>query len=143
MFHPLSLDLNLSWWTEFNKKCNCMICFRIHTGGELLQVDSQASDALLKKLWHHSDAIMCCSLKTNVMNILLLNINFFFVSYGNSFLLTCLNFIGGKLNLSVIWFLSYTWPSKTLVMLHPGKLTELVEFYCRHLQFSRLQTRLG
>ncbi|XP_011038886.1 PREDICTED: homeobox-leucine zipper protein ATHB-14-like isoform X1 [Populus euphratica] len=40
--------------------------YRIHTGGELFRVDSQAGDALLKQLWHHSDAIMCCSLKTNV-----------------------------------------------------------------------------
>ncbi|XVF75066.1 hypothetical protein PTKIN_Ptkin13bG0158700 [Pterospermum kingtungense] len=39
--------------------------YRIHTGGELLRVDSEAGDALLKQLWHHSDAIMCCSLKTN------------------------------------------------------------------------------
>ncbi|XP_022716449.1 homeobox-leucine zipper protein ATHB-14-like [Durio zibethinus] len=39
--------------------------YRAHTGGELLRVDSQAGDALLKQLWHHSDAIMCCSLKTN------------------------------------------------------------------------------
>ncbi|KAL4386411.1 hypothetical protein GQ457_09G000480 [Hibiscus cannabinus] len=39
--------------------------YRIHRGGELLRADSQADDALLKQLWHHSDAIMCCSLKTN------------------------------------------------------------------------------
>ncbi|GMI93202.1 ARABIDOPSIS THALIANA HOMEOBOX PROTEIN 14, PHABULOSA 1D, PHABULOSA [Hibiscus trionum] len=39
--------------------------YRIHTGGELLRADSRAGDALLKQLWHHSDAIMCCSLKTN------------------------------------------------------------------------------
>ncbi|XP_044507645.1 homeobox-leucine zipper protein ATHB-14-like [Mangifera indica] len=39
--------------------------YRIHTGGELFRVDTQAGDALLKQLWHHSDAIMCCSLKTN------------------------------------------------------------------------------
>ncbi|KAF9666577.1 hypothetical protein SADUNF_Sadunf16G0243300 [Salix dunnii] len=39
--------------------------YRIHTGGELFRAESQAGDALLKQLWHHSDAIMCCSLKTN------------------------------------------------------------------------------
>ncbi|KDP34935.1 hypothetical protein JCGZ_09223 [Jatropha curcas] len=39
--------------------------YRIHTGGDLFRVDSQAGDALLKQLWNHSDAIMCCSLKTN------------------------------------------------------------------------------
>lgn len=43
-------------------------CFRVHTGGELLQAaaESSAGDAILKQLWHHSDAIMCCSVKTNV-----------------------------------------------------------------------------
>lgn len=42
---------------------------RIHTGGDLFRVDSQAGDAVLKQLWHHSDAIMCCSLKTNVRTL--------------------------------------------------------------------------
>ncbi|PSS28967.1 Homeobox-leucine zipper protein [Actinidia chinensis var. chinensis] len=32
--------------------------YRIHTGGELLRVDAQVGDAVLKQLWHHSDAIM-------------------------------------------------------------------------------------
>ncbi|TQD70251.1 hypothetical protein C1H46_044211, partial [Malus baccata] len=39
--------------------------FRIHTGGELFRVDISSSDAILKQLWRHSDAIMCCSVKTN------------------------------------------------------------------------------
>ncbi|CAL9751357.1 unnamed protein product [Musa acuminata subsp. burmannicoides] len=39
--------------------------YRAHTGVDLLRVDSQASDLLLKLLWHHSDAIMCCSLKAS------------------------------------------------------------------------------
>ncbi|GMY38079.1 homeobox-leucine zipper protein ATHB-14-like isoform X1 [Fagus crenata] len=39
--------------------------YRIHTGGELFRVESQASDAILKQLWLHSDAILCCSVKTN------------------------------------------------------------------------------
>ncbi|MCL7041516.1 hypothetical protein MKW94_012628, partial [Papaver nudicaule] len=40
--------------------------YRFHTGMELLQVDPQASgDTLLKSLWHHTDAIMCCSMKSN------------------------------------------------------------------------------
>lgn len=43
------------------------LSFRIHVGVELLQADSQSGDAMLKKLWHHSDAIMCCSVKTNVI----------------------------------------------------------------------------
>ncbi|XP_054778818.1 homeobox-leucine zipper protein ATHB-14-like [Prosopis cineraria] len=39
--------------------------YRIHTGGEIFHVESTASDAILKQLWHHSDAIMCCSVKAN------------------------------------------------------------------------------
>ncbi|XP_061339741.1 homeobox-leucine zipper protein ATHB-14-like isoform X3 [Gastrolobium bilobum] len=38
--------------------------YRIHTGAELFRVESTAGDAILKQLWHHSDAIMCCSVKT-------------------------------------------------------------------------------
>ncbi|XP_052179852.1 homeobox-leucine zipper protein HOX32-like [Diospyros lotus] len=39
--------------------------YRVHTGQDLLRVDTQASDAVLKQLWHHSDAIMCCTVKLN------------------------------------------------------------------------------
>ncbi|KAM0937272.1 putative transcription factor & lipid binding HD-SAD family [Dioscorea sansibarensis] len=39
--------------------------YRFHTGVELLRADTQAGDSLLKLLWHHSDAIMCCSLKAS------------------------------------------------------------------------------
>ncbi|KAL6500600.1 Homeobox-leucine zipper protein ATHB-14 [Orobanche hederae] len=39
--------------------------FSTHTGGELVQVNSPAGDAVLKQLWRHSDAIMCCSVKMN------------------------------------------------------------------------------
>ncbi|KAE9591586.1 hypothetical protein Lal_00038919 [Lupinus albus] len=39
--------------------------YRIHTGAELFHVESTSGDAILKQLWHHSDAIMCCSVKTN------------------------------------------------------------------------------
>ncbi|OIV91820.1 hypothetical protein TanjilG_14399 [Lupinus angustifolius] len=39
--------------------------YRIHTGAELFRVESTSSDAILKQLWHHSDAIMCCSVKPN------------------------------------------------------------------------------
>ncbi|PON54767.1 Octamer-binding transcription factor [Parasponia andersonii] len=39
--------------------------YRIHTGGDIFQVDSPSGDAVLKRLWHHSNAIMCCSVKTN------------------------------------------------------------------------------
>ncbi|KAJ8470137.1 hypothetical protein OPV22_024480 [Ensete ventricosum] len=37
--------------------------YRAHTGLEILREGSQTSDSLLKLLWHHSDAIMCCSSK--------------------------------------------------------------------------------
>lgn len=43
--------------------------YRIHTSAELFKVESMASDTILKQLWHHSDAIMCCSIKTNVIII--------------------------------------------------------------------------
>ncbi|KAE9594832.1 hypothetical protein Lal_00013251 [Lupinus albus] len=39
--------------------------YRIHTGAELFRVELTSGDAILKQLWHHSDAIMCCSVKTN------------------------------------------------------------------------------
>ncbi|KGN65925.1 hypothetical protein Csa_023222 [Cucumis sativus] len=39
--------------------------YRIHSGAELFQVESQSGDAILKQLWHHSDTILCCSVKTN------------------------------------------------------------------------------
>lgn len=41
-------------------------CFRVHTGEELLGADLRADGALLKQLWHHHDAIMCCSVVENV-----------------------------------------------------------------------------
>ncbi|CAL9066792.1 unnamed protein product [Musa banksii] len=43
--------------------------YRAHTGVELFQVDSQANDSLLKLLWHHPDAVMCCSLKARIQHI--------------------------------------------------------------------------
>ncbi|CAN0911578.1 Homeobox-leucine zipper protein HOX32 [Linum grandiflorum] len=39
--------------------------FRAHTGRDLFNGDPESGDALLKQLWHNSDSIMCCSLKTN------------------------------------------------------------------------------
>jgi len=32
---------------------------------DLLRSDSLAGDMMLKHLWHHQDAILCCSLKVN------------------------------------------------------------------------------
>ena len=40
--------------------------YRFHTGVELFPTDSQDGDPLLKLLWQHSDAIMCCSLKASL-----------------------------------------------------------------------------
>lgn len=37
--------------------------YRCFLGVELLKCSGEGSDAVLKSLWHHSDAIMCCSLK--------------------------------------------------------------------------------
>ncbi|KAG6475629.1 hypothetical protein ZIOFF_064857 [Zingiber officinale] len=42
--------------------------YRVQSGVELFRVESQATDALVKLLWHHSDAIMCCSLKASAIN---------------------------------------------------------------------------
>ncbi|CAA6669920.1 unnamed protein product [Spirodela intermedia] len=40
--------------------------YRFHTGVELLKTaDPPAGDSLLKLMWHHPDAIMCCSFKSN------------------------------------------------------------------------------
>ncbi|XP_020215009.1 homeobox-leucine zipper protein ATHB-14 [Cajanus cajan] len=39
--------------------------YRLHTCTELFRVESTSGDAILKQLWHHSDAILCCSIKTN------------------------------------------------------------------------------
>ena len=41
--------------------------YRFHTGVELFRAGSHAGgDTLLKLLWQHSDAIMCCSLKASL-----------------------------------------------------------------------------
>ncbi|KAL8522099.1 hypothetical protein ACS0TY_012302 [Phlomoides rotata] len=37
--------------------------YRFFLGVELLKPAAEESDSLLKTLWHHSDAVMCCSLK--------------------------------------------------------------------------------
>ncbi|XP_062014996.1 homeobox-leucine zipper protein REVOLUTA [Rosa rugosa] len=38
--------------------------YSYHIGAELLQPDSLGGDSMLKHLWHHQDAILCCSLKS-------------------------------------------------------------------------------
>ncbi|KAL8103312.1 homeobox-leucine zipper protein ATHB-14-like [Apium graveolens] len=40
--------------------------YRVHTGAELLMSESQGGNAVLEQLWNHSDAILCCSVKTNI-----------------------------------------------------------------------------
>ncbi|XP_057976689.1 homeobox-leucine zipper protein ATHB-15 [Malania oleifera] len=37
--------------------------YRCYLGMELLKSSGEGSESILKTLWHHSDAIMCCSLK--------------------------------------------------------------------------------
>ncbi|KAB5563906.1 hypothetical protein DKX38_003960 [Salix brachista] len=37
--------------------------YRSYLGVELLKSNGEGSESILKTLWHHSDAIMCCSLK--------------------------------------------------------------------------------
>nr|ABD75307.1 class III homeodomain-leucine zipper protein C3HDZ2 [Ginkgo biloba] len=38
--------------------------YRFHLGVELLRANCEANESVLKMLWHHSDAIICCSLKS-------------------------------------------------------------------------------
>ncbi|KAJ6395348.1 hypothetical protein OIU77_020582 [Salix suchowensis] len=38
--------------------------YSYHLGAELLRSDSVGGDSVLKNLWHHPDAILCCSLKS-------------------------------------------------------------------------------
>ncbi|KAI7992142.1 Homeobox-leucine zipper protein REVOLUTA [Camellia lanceoleosa] len=38
--------------------------YSYHLGSELLRSDSIGGDSILKNLWHHPDAILCCSLKS-------------------------------------------------------------------------------
>ncbi|KAL6276115.1 hypothetical protein ACE6H2_019716 [Prunus campanulata] len=38
--------------------------YSYHVGAELLRPDSLGGDSMLKHLWHHQDAILCCSLKS-------------------------------------------------------------------------------
>ncbi|KAL0436427.1 UNVERIFIED_CONTAM: Homeobox-leucine zipper protein REVOLUTA [Sesamum radiatum] len=37
--------------------------YSYHTGDGLLRSDASSSEAVLKTLWHHQDAVLCCSLK--------------------------------------------------------------------------------
>lgn len=37
-----------------------------YMGSELVSSDSLGDDSVLKHLWHHQDAILCCSLKVQI-----------------------------------------------------------------------------
>ncbi|XP_051120926.1 homeobox-leucine zipper protein REVOLUTA-like isoform X2 [Andrographis paniculata] len=37
--------------------------YSYHAGTDLVKANSESSESLLKTLWHHQDAILCCSLK--------------------------------------------------------------------------------
>ncbi|KAF9609085.1 hypothetical protein IFM89_012650 [Coptis chinensis] len=58
---------SLPWSPRGHPRLARWICriYRFLTSIKLLQVDLSAGDALLKQLWRHYDAIMCCSLQTN------------------------------------------------------------------------------
>ncbi|XP_016199921.1 homeobox-leucine zipper protein REVOLUTA-like [Arachis ipaensis] len=44
---------------------NWICCsYSYYLGAELLRSDSLISESVLKHLWHHQDAILCCSLKS-------------------------------------------------------------------------------
>lgn len=40
--------------------------FSYYMGSELVSSDSLGGDTVLKHLWHHQDAILCCSLKVQI-----------------------------------------------------------------------------
>ncbi|CAI0474711.1 unnamed protein product [Linum tenue] len=44
--------------------------YRVYLGVELLKSNNEAGgDSILKSLWHHSDAMMCCSLKVQALPV--------------------------------------------------------------------------
>lgn len=53
-----------NWWLQDIN----LYLFRCYLGVELLK--SEGSESILKSLWHHSDAILCCSLKVYVHRFL-------------------------------------------------------------------------
>lgn len=44
-------------------------CFSLQLGTELIKSDSLEGDSLLKNLWNHQDAILCCSLKVHLTKV--------------------------------------------------------------------------
>lgn len=49
---------------------------------ELLNPVSEGTDAVLKTLWHHSDAVLCCSLKVN-HTLVILYITYIYIYHLN------------------------------------------------------------
>ncbi|KAG5016754.1 hypothetical protein JHK82_022407 [Glycine max] len=72
--------LKLSFRYKLHKFYNLISCvwydivkivsFRLHTWTELFSVESTSGDAILKQVWHHPDAVLCCSVKTDVNHLL-------------------------------------------------------------------------
>jgi len=63
----LMVDCRVLFYSMF-LMCNGYDMHRCFLGVELLKCSGEGSDAVLKSLWHHSDAIMCCSLKVTYFN---------------------------------------------------------------------------
>lgn len=68
-------DLSASDWVmEFDIDVpwlffNYFFCFlRCFLGVELLKSIAEGSESILKSLWHHSDAIICCSAKVSALS---------------------------------------------------------------------------
>ncbi|KAH1238510.1 CBL-interacting serine/threonine-protein kinase 9 [Glycine max] len=55
--------------------------YRLHTWTELFSVESTSGDAILKQVWHHPDAVLCCSVKTDASPVF---------TFANQLDLTCL-----------------------------------------------------
>ncbi|XLT01386.1 hypothetical protein HN51_050737, partial [Arachis hypogaea] len=56
--------LTLANWIYCSYRQVCICCIVYYLGAELLRSDSLIGESLLKHLWHHQDAILCCSLKS-------------------------------------------------------------------------------
>ncbi|XLR27104.1 hypothetical protein S83_055004, partial [Arachis hypogaea] len=56
--------LTLANWIYCSYRQVCICCIVYYLGAELLRSDSLIGESVLKHLWHHQDAILCCSLKS-------------------------------------------------------------------------------
>ncbi|XP_039128931.1 homeobox-leucine zipper protein HOX9 [Dioscorea cayenensis subsp. rotundata] len=64
--HGLNMGRSLSLGSPEAHTLSTWICqsYTYHVGAELLRTNCENGESLLKMLWHHQDAILCCSLKT-------------------------------------------------------------------------------